>query len=400
MLDDEMKLENATDNGDPLSFPYYILSSLWSAVVYGCLSVSKILPHNDAMMKLSLLLCSFYSNISSTHVAGMVPHPVASASSVHQPRNKAPQGGHTCKVAVEELEAKFWGLLQPMFAPPTNDETPVVTQEELGRLKGFAESIWNLYSKKLTGVSSSRQPNQRSILETGQECNAPYPLLGKARPFHDPTDYAWPESITENAPVILAEFDSFLISSPTTASSWKASITELCVNTSGFSKLSLINEDGIPTVAGQEHFPRTLHILKSFLGHDLAPRPMNINCQFPSTGLAPHSDQMNFLLTCHLGLVLPKAGRCLFQMGTEQQRQWERGKLVIADTSFIHSTLNESEDENRYILSFDIWHPSLSDYERSGILRIHYAMQKLDHELTDVSKETKRLVTLLARQSR
>jgi hypothetical protein len=241
-----------------------------------------------------------------------------------------------------------------------------------------------LYSKELTGaVSSSRQPNQQSILEPGQECNAPYPSLGKARPFHDPTEYAWSESITENAPVILAEFDSFLTSSPTAVSSWETSTTNLCENTSGFKKLTLMNEDGIPTVAGQEHFPQTLYILKSFLGHDLAPRPMNINCQFPSTGLAPHSDQMNFLLTCHLGLALPKAGRCLFQMGTtgEQQRQWERGRLVIADTSFTHSTLNESEDESRYILSFDIWHPSLSYYERSGIIHIHDAIQKLDQEL-------------------
>jgi hypothetical protein len=332
-------------------------------------------------MKLFLLLCACYSNIF-THAAGMVSHLVAS-SSVHQLPSKARQGGYTCEVAVQELEAKFWGLLQPMLARPTNDETPAITQEELGRLKVFAESIWNLYSKKLTGVSSSRQPNEGSILEPGQECNAPYPSLGKARPFHDPTDCAWSESISENASVILAEFDSFLTSSPTTASSWETSITNLCENTSGFKKLTLMNEEGVPTVVGQEHFPRTLHIVKSFIGHDLAPRPMNINCQFPSTGLAPHSDQMNFLLTCHLGLVLPKAGRCLFQMETtkEQQRQWERGKLVIADTSFIHSTVNESEDENRYILSFDIWHPSLSDYERNGIIRIHDAMQKLDQEL-------------------
>jgi hypothetical protein len=311
----------------------------------------------------------------------MVPHPVASSSALQLP-SKARQEGYTCEAVIEDLEDKFWTLLEPIFAPPMNDETPAVTQEEIGRLKGFAESIWNLYSKKLTGVSSSLQLNEGSILAPGQECNVPYPSLGKARPFHDPTDYAWSESITENAPVILAEFDSFLSSSPTTASSaWEISKTDLCESTSGFSKLTLMNEDGNPTVAGQKHFPQTLQILKAFIGHDLAPRPMNINCQFPSTGLAPHSDNMNFLLTCHLGLVLPKTGKCLFQMGTEKQREWKRGKLVIADTSFIHSTLNESEDESRYILSFNIWHPSLSDYERSGVIRIHDATQKLDQEL-------------------
>jgi hypothetical protein len=307
----------------------------------------------------------------------MVPHPVASSSVLQQ--SKAPQAGPT-REAVVDLEAKFWSSLRPLFAPPMNDESPAVTQQEIGRLKGFAESIWNLYSEKLTGVSSSRQPNEGSMLAPGQKCNAPYPSLGKARPFHDPTVYPWSESMTENSPIIVAEFDSFLTSSPTTASLWETSITDLCENTSGFSKLTLINEDGNPTNAGQEHFPQTLRILKSFIGHDLAPRPININCQFPSTGLAPHSDNMNFLLTCHLGLVLPKVGKCLFQMGTEQQRQWQRGKLVIADTSFIHSTLNESEDENRYILSFDIWHPSLTDYERRGVIRIHDAMQKLDQE--------------------
>lgn len=341
-------------------------------------------------MKLILLiLCSCYSSMF-THVAGPVASSSSSSSSsvLHNLPIKALQGGHPCKVAVQDLEATFWSLLEPLFAPPPmNDETHAVTQQEMGRLKGFAESIWNMYSKKLdlTGASlpSSRQSNEVSHLAPGQECNAPYPSLGKAMPFHDPTDYAWSESITEHAaPVTLAEFDSFLKASPTTASLWETSITELCENTSGFSKLTLMNEDGNPTVAGQEHFPQTLAILKSFIGHDLAPRPMNIHCQFPSTGLAPHSDNMNFLLTCHLGLVLPKVGKCLFQMGnTEQQHQWSRGKLVIADTSFIHSTLNESQNENRYILSFSIWHPSLSDYERSGVIRIHDAMEKLNQEL-------------------
>jgi hypothetical protein len=72
----------------------------------------------------------------------MVPHPVASSSRRHyiilssalrvpQLPKKSRQGGSTRDVAVEDLEAKSWSLLQPNFAPPVNDETPVVTQEEL-----------------------------------------------------------------------------------------------------------------------------------------------------------------------------------------------------------------------------------------------------------------------------
>ena len=37
-----------------------------------------------------------------------------------------------------------------------------------------------------------------------------------------------------------------------------------------------------------------------------------------------------------------------------------------ADTSFIHSTYNDSKDQDRYVLIVRFWHPELTLHERNG----------------------------------
>ena len=47
----------------------------------------------------------------------------------------------------------------------------------------------------------------------------------------------------------------------------------------------------------------------------------------------------------------------------EFKRYWENGKGLVADTSFIHSTSNESDLKDRYVLIIRFWHPELSQLE-------------------------------------
>ena len=107
-----------------------------------------------------------------------------------------------------------------------------------------------------------------------------------------------------------------------------------------------------------------------------------IRGQGPGSGLSPHSDNLNFLLVCHVGVRVPPG--CRFRMhgegddstGSEHgsERVWSPGKLLVADTSFLHSTTNESPT-SRYVLHFSVWHPDLTLSEREGILRVHRALQ-------------------------
>ena len=72
--------------------------------------------------------------------------------------------------------------------------------------------------------------------------------------------------------------------------------------------------------------------------------------QAPKTGIKPHTDFTNFIMTSHLGLDCPPPPLSWMKVG-EETKHWEDGVGMAADTSFIHSTYNDSEDRDRRVLS-------------------------------------------------
>lgn len=86
--------------------------------------------------------------------------------------------------------------------------------------------------------------------------------------------------------------------------------------------------------------------------------------QAPHTGIAPHTDWTNFILTAHLALIVPE-GECVMKVGDHEQ-SWVEGKGMIMDTSFIHSTRNDT-DGTRYVLITRFWHPGLDRVERRAL---------------------------------
>ena len=109
-------------------------------------------------------------------------------------------------------------------------------------------------------------------------------------------------------------------------------------------------------------FPKTYDLLRS-INIPLAVRGVCFARQKPGSGVQPHSDGRNFILTSQLGLKVPDD--CWIQVG-EEKRGWEEGKLTTIDTSFTHSTGNPSDSE-RHILIIDFWHPELTEDECSAL---------------------------------
>ncbi|CAE6922795.1 ASPHD1, partial [Symbiodinium sp. CCMP2456] len=68
----------------------------------------------------------------------------------------------------------------------------------------------------------------------------------------------------------------------------------------------------------------------------------------------------NFFLTAHFGLSVPPD--CSITVGGDE-RPWKEDDCIVLDTSFLHSTKNES-DEDRFVLVVDFWHPDLTVPER------------------------------------
>ena len=68
------------------------------------------------------------------------------------------------------------------------------------------------------------------------------------------------------------------------------------------------------------------------------------------------------------------------------RRRWARGALCIADTSFVHSTINESPtDSYRDVLHFSVWHPDLTAEERRGILNMHEALRAYEEDVASLA---------------
>merc|ERR1712187_868650 len=86
------------------------------------------------------------------------------------------------------------------------------------------------------------------------------------------------------------------------------------------------------------------------------------------TVIAPHSDNLNYIITSHLALEL-EAGSCFITVGNEE-RQWKEGDMFVFDTSYIHSCRNDS-DRDRYVLILRFWHPDLTLEERRAIHMSH-----------------------------
>lgn len=120
-------------------------------------------------------------------------------------------------------------------------------------------------------------------------------------------------------------------------------------------------------------FPETYQLLRS-LKIPLAVRGVCFARQAPGSGVQPHSDGRNFILTSHLGLDVPED--CWIEVGG-QRRGWESGKLTTLDTSFQHSTSNPS-DNDRNVLIIDFWHPELSAAERSALEFVYSLRNKFE----------------------
>tara|TARA_B110000090_G_scaffold194553_1_gene229794 strand:+ start:651 stop:1091 length:441 start_codon:yes stop_codon:yes gene_type:complete len=92
-------------------------------------------------------------------------------------------------------------------------------------------------------------------------------------------------------------------------------------------------------------FPLTTKIIKG-LRIPLAVRGVMFARQQPGSGVQPHSDGRNFILTCHLGVKVPEpndgttdgARKCWLKVAGERH-EWQTDKAVVFDTSFQVSTL-------------------------------------------------------------
>lgn len=116
-------------------------------------------------------------------------------------------------------------------------------------------------------------------------------------------------------------------------------------------------------------FPKTVQLLREIGAPTVE---VFFAKQKGKTGIQPHSDGCNFVLTAHLGVDVPE-GECWIKVGG-QKEEWRNGKALAFDTHYFHETGNAS-DKDRYVLLMRFWHPGVTPKEREAL---QYVFDALD----------------------
>lgn len=179
-------------------------------------------------------------------------------------------------------------------------------------------------------------------------------------PFHKTQDYPWCAELRSQWKAIRKELHANLDESCWMAGAYESS------NSAYGPDWKIMGVFTADKWQDEKRFAVTTKVLKNLQGVKLteaffARMP-------PHTKIAPHSDNLNYVLTSHLALELEE-GKCSITVGNSEKK-WKEGEMLVLDTSFIHSTKNES-DKPRYILVARFWHPGLTEEERRAIHLSH-----------------------------
>ena len=258
------------------------------------------------------------------------------------------------------------------------------------------DGIESFYSKR--GMSINRV---REFAETARG-NRPQPVGSlpghepseehvdglTARPFWDTTNnpdlFPWAAELERNSHIIQREFEEKLKRDKkafASDSAWQSQVMG-----GGWSAIRL-QRLGVWNTENCQEFKQTYELLRS-LDCPFAVRGVCFARQAPGSGVQPHSDGRNFILTSHLGLQVPDG--CWIEVGGER-REWEEGKLITLDTSFSHSTLNPTQ-EDRNVLIIDFWHPELTEAERAALEFVYDLRNKFESGQVPFRKPTSRPV--------
>lgn len=187
--------------------------------------------------------------------------------------------------------------------------------------------------------------------------------LDPDQPFHDMADYAWSAEWTAHWLDIRAE-----LREAGDPQLWTFADSET-VRRMTAPEWKILTLMSLGTWVAGSRFPRTRAVLEALAS--LRPWEVFFARMPAHTSIGPHSDNMNFLLTAHLGLEL-EDGRSALTVG-EWTREWREGGAFVCDTSYIHSAANAS-DRDRYVLACRFVHPGCSDVERYALLFLRTVM--------------------------
>jgi hypothetical protein len=114
--------------------------------------------------------------------------------------------------------------------------------------------------------------------------------------------------------------------------------------------------------------PTTMGIAESHGAIQTLTGGMFVSILKPGTIIAGHRGPTNTRIRCHLGIQIP-SGDCGIEVAGER-RSWQEGACLTLNDHLEHSAWNRTDAE-RIILVVDVWHPDLTEVEKTLLSGLH-----------------------------
>ncbi len=193
----------------------------------------------------------------------------------------------------------------------------------------------------------------------------------KQKAFYDVLDFKWADSFLSKAPLIRNELNDYLLETglddlrPYLQGN-QHSFTDMpkLRNSSNWSAIDLFR-DGVKNQKLENNFINTFLALESAPCYGLQDQANEVffSVLRAKQEIPPHFGQSNHSLTVHLPIIVPDNCRLVVH---SDQTDWKAQDLIIFDDNFLHSAINDS-DQDRIVLIFSIWHPDLTEDEKSHV---------------------------------
>lgn len=130
----------------------------------------------------------------------------------------------------------------------------------------------------------------------------------------------------------------------------------------------------------RSHFPLTLSVIEQLIAKSSNVMPYNhafFSSLAAGTHVCRHNGPTNKKLRCHLPLIVPHGltadgkSKCRLRVG-DITVPVKEGRCIVFDDSFEHEAWNDSTDEARMVLVFDVWHP---DYSREEVKFLSFLLK-------------------------
>jgi ornithine lipid ester-linked acyl 2-hydroxylase len=210
--------------------------------------------------------------------------------------------------------------------------------------------ILKLFEQRLDRASSRMALKVLGWLESS---NARFSRVGNT-PFFRAEQFPWALEVESNWGVIREELMLLLPrfrELPDVRSLQTGAMYQLRSSDEGMWRTFIFYDHGRKNLKSCSRCPGTAEILERIPGMVTA----LFSILGPHSHIPAHRGPYNGVLRCHLGLKVPRAGRCQIRVGSDSA-SWEEGKSIIFDDAFNHEVWNDTT-EHRAILFVDIVRP-------------------------------------------